>query len=563
MKKRNLFALAAATMLFAACSDDLPNGEGGNGLEGDAWLSLSIAPSMGTRAYNTDNPHENGTVEETKVNGIRVVLFDESRMVLSATDAVSFQSESWGDKGTTLDGTNTTDAFKVPKASKYLLVILNPSSTLPTATVGMTYDQYNAAISTSVEKVISQEKTPGTVTIDNFMMSNARGDLEPGTGTLTTYPTAEKAEENAFELNVDRVVAKVRVYTASAIADNSTGFTLGTTYNWKLNVTNKQFFPVSKRTKTNLATNTWADATYKLGSYRIDPNYDNSKNVYKPGGTTTENAAYIKNYNYFTTPPADKDWNAITTANDPSAEQGEGNAKDPAEYCLENTQNKAGNYHAYTTHVILKAKVVPTTFRLPSDKGDSGSVDSDDTDNYSDNWFKVGSGFYTKATLVEYIKAELVYKASNDSYVTTITNLVNAYLDDAATKALFSTIKKVDISSLSAENAATLAAAFGTELAKVTASNSAQSVSYYHGGINYYKIMVKHDNDTNNTNNELGEFGVVRNSVYDIHINSINNPGYPVIPEPDPNTPDEEGDYYLSVKININPWTWYTQTENL
>ena len=60
------------------------------------------------------------------------------------------------------------------------------------------------------------------------------------------------------------------------------------------------------------------------------------------------------------------------------------------------------------------------------------------------------------------------------------------------------------------------------------------SISYYKGGDSYYTIMIKHDNDTNDTNNKLGEFGVVRNSVYDITIKSIMNPGYPVIQEPDP-----------------------------
>ena len=61
------------------------------------------------------------------------------------------------------------------------------------------------------------------------------------------------------------------------------------------------------------------------------------------------------------------------------------------------------------------------------------------------------------------------------------------------------------------------------------------TVSYYKGGVNYYPIMIKHD-DTDQVYNEYGEFGVVRNSVYDVHISKVNNPGYPNIPEPDPGT---------------------------
>ena len=48
--------------------------------------------------------------------------------------------------------------------------------------------------------------------------------------------------------------------------------------------------------------------------------------------------------------------------------------------------------------------------------------------------------------------------------------------------------------------------------------------------------MIKHD-DTSAVTNELGEFGVVRNSVYDINVKKFNNPGYPAIPDPDEGTP--------------------------
>ena len=37
----------------------------------------------------------------------------------------------------------------------------------------------------------------------------------------------------------------------------------------------------------------------------------------------------------------------------------------------------------------------------------------------------------------------------------------------------------------------------------------------------------------------------------------------PSIPDPDPITPDEEEDRYLSIKIEVNPWTWYSQVEPL
>lgn len=96
------------------------------------------------------------------------------------------------------------------------------------------------------------------------------------------------------------------------------------------------------------------------------------------------------------------------------------------------------------------------------------------------------------------------------------------------------------------------------------------SVSFFEGGWNYYQIMIKHDDvdaltavdGPQGALNELGEFGVVRNSVYDITVNKIMNVGFPDIPKPGKDD-DEKDNLLISVQININPWTWYTQSIDL
>lgn len=560
MKKKSMLALALAAFVFAGCSDDVKDPDQG-GENGEAWVSLSIAPSTLTKALNGpdpgsgNNPHENGTANETKVNSLRAVLFDANKMVVgSATMEFDDTDSGWTGKDVDLDATRTTKAFKVPKTSKYILVILNPpSSALPTASVGMTYDQYNAAITATVTDLI-EGSTTGVY--DNFMMTNARGDLEPGTTTLTVHKSADDAVKAPTALYVDRVVSKVRVYATGVTSAN---FTLEGDFNWKLNVTNKKFFPVSKRTETAIGTATWSDR-YSLGSYRIDPNYDHTAIVYTPGATGNENDAYKANYYYFTEEPSS--WNEITTATNIGNEQDDKtNVKSPVEYCLENTQNADGNYHAYTTHVILKTVLTPKTFQ---DVDQNTITTADQVSGYGTNWFKIGAGLYTTQTLEGYILKELINKASDATYVTHITNAINIYLAGDGE----SSTSKVEYDlTVEGTTPTSVTAAFMTQLANVVTaakSHMVGEVSYYHGGVNYYKIMIKHDNvDTDEHINELGEFGVVRNSVYDVHVSKVNNPGYPVIPEPDPKTPDEEGDYYLAVKININPWTWYTQTVEL
>lgn len=91
---------------------------------------------------------------------------------------------------------------------------------------------------------------------------------------------------------------------------------------------------------------------------------------------------------------------------------------------------------------------------------------------------------------------------------------------------------------------------------------SVGNCAFYKGGLSFYKVMIKHD-DSPTVNNELGEFGVVRNSIYTITIKKFNNPGYPTIPDPDPKKPDETDEGWLTVEVNVNPWTNYNQEEDL
>lgn len=176
--------------------------------------------------------------------------------------------------------------------------------------------------------------------------------------------------------------------------------------------------------------------------------------------------------------------------------------------------------------------------------------------------------FYTQASILTYIEKELVgkYKHGKPSeYATDITDSYNEYIN-----ALLNTQVTIPADKDDAKTAEEMAEELTLEFSNLatqisTASKGGKNlkgVEYYSEGICYYKVMIKHD-DSPTIMNKLGEFGVVRNSVYDITVNKINNPGYPIIPDPDPSAPDEEEDRYLSIKIEVNPWTWYSQVEPL
>ena len=105
--------------------------------------------------------------------------------------------------------------------------------------------------------------------------------------------------------------------------------------------------------------------------------------------------------------------------------------------------------------------------------------------------------------------------------------------------------------------------------------------NYYKDGMAYYKVLVKHFGDvetplrpaseitgsgyndvyptTNLAQNYLGRYSIVRNNWYRITLDGIKHIGKPSVPEIPADTPDDEIDAYLKVRINILSWGVRTQ----
>lgn len=589
MKKKNFLMFALASFMFAACSESLPDGGedgGGNSSAGgDAWVSLNVVTTTTTKALH-DPDQENGTADESKVNTMMALFFDSH--LTGSNDPALLTKLSWGTGDSEIGtpgqpGGTPTKAFKVDKNSKAFMIILNPSSEFTTNVASAsTFDDVNKIIAnTSVGAVI------GGTNQNSFMMTNAKGKLEPTTITdagssvtvtdndLVTYATASEAEGKPYKVTVDRVAAKVRLFADNNYPQSTLDIN---TVGWTLNVTNKKYYPMSERTKTWLETTARGCITpfdkWHFGSYRVDPNYDGQKTSMANITTTP----YTDNYAYYTHASAPSWVTATADSTGPNA------SKIPALYCLENTQEENDNYQAYTTHVLLKVVSQPKGLQLPNNGGTYNGTTNSDNDvdasgkvNPGSAWIKIGTdGYYSYKLVVKYIEAELTAKytdqAPDDYLQTSVTNAFGAYLDSLVkysvpnvtaitlpTAAAFQAKLDDNTYSSIADGAQKIAASFEQAGVKTHGAAAYGNVSYYEGGEGYHVIMIKHDNDTDNTNNKLGEFGVVRNSVYDIAIKDIKTPGYPTIPEPDPGKKDEEEESFISVEIGINPWTWYRQ----
>jgi len=569
MKKKNFFMLAIAAIAFAACSNDdlvpVENPGDDNQLvtdpNGDAWVALAVKTPQTRALHNPDQ--ESATEAESKITTVRAIFFTanatEDDATVTADITLSNAEAGLGSNGIP---SGSGKAFKVPATSKRILIIANPSAKFKAKTAGFTDQKWPDGTKYSVVNAALDDTSDDLSTSGAFMMSNSKGSLEPsieddtnpnfGKATdLSLYKNETAANNNPMSIRIDRVVAKVRVYITTDTDAKATITDAG----WVLNATNKTYFPVSLRTKTwnekpenaNAGIGNAGRGTcitpfdqYKIGSYRIDPNYG------------TQNVTY---YNAYDSDDSPTTWNADKAS----------------EYCLENTQTAPFNIHAYTTHVLLKVKFIPSEYGLPNDgKSTDQEYEGDPVGTPGKgDWMLISGGFYTYTTILEWIEEELTkkYKDKEPATFPTIrTTALNNYLGALAGVGAITLPAKVDDPNDIPTVVAGLIQDFKDKKTLLLGKSekeraiSVDGLTYYVNAVSYYKIMIKHD-DTSAVVNDLGEFGVVRNSVYDINVTKFNNPGYPAIPPPDTETVDETDEGWLSIEIITNPWTWYTQEQ--
>ena len=149
--------------------------------------------------------------------------------------------------------------------------------------------------------------------------------------------------------------------------------------------------------------------------------------------------------------------------------------------------------------------------------------------------------------------------------------IYNAAMSDAKTKdgislgvpnVLYQEVLKTngqDAAALAAFKKAAVAAGFTLYNASDDAESANGGKDYGVGYFFYYYYWNRHND--NNAPAAMGpmEFAVVRNNVYKLSVTKINRLGHPRYtendPDPvDPDTPDEKGDVYLKLSVEVLPW---------
>ena len=551
--KKNLFLTGILTTAFLfGCSDDVPDKGGVNGVTGDVgYVKVAInLPTVSGNSVKTNGNDifDDGIEAEYKVNDIILAIFEgtdendaDFKEAQNLSGLLAMQS---GDNNVTVKYKSDVLEIGKPGDNKnvYALAIVNGSKLFSVdENKKLKFDGTDFSGDLSKLNAIAQNVDLSKIANlegQNFLMTNAPITNKPAGNSVTdarevttlvklkVYDTKAKAEadwENADKIYVERAVAKV---TTSV---KSTGNTLtisapGMAYDeatvtfegWKLNLTNKTYFPV--RNVSNWSTwegyNTGTDVNRFFGEtanpYRIywaiDPNYTTTV----VQGTT--------------------DLNVIT-----ELPEGQWNMMDKDEYSAENTTTAGQMKRARLTGVLLKAK-----FTL---KGG--------TEN--DNLFMLGtsSSIYSEKQLLDFLKATLGY---------------DLQVKSGATAQTITTAEKVKEVFEFKDDATAMDDTKAGDILKTCSDK----IRFYKGGVMfYYTTVIKHFNSITEAgvteydeNKHLGLYGVVRNNWYDIRINSVSGPGEPEIPEI-PDEPVNKEHSFINAEINILSWAKRTQDVNL
>lgn len=240
MKKKMLFLPLMAALLFSACSQDEDN-TGTNGSGGDSKTSyltvnLVAAPSMGTRAPG-DNDFEDGLETENTVNSVRFYFFHKD----GTAAAVKGGNQSYYDWNNP-----TTTPGEKPNVEKKLsatIIIESPADgskdAIPASVVAV-INPTNEVKAVNVKKLgdlsgITQDfSTTSSFVMSNSVYANGTFKMDAVDVSEHIFPTKEAALEDPVAIYVERVLAKVRLgvgFTGTPTAANGTIYPTSTTEN--------------------------------------------------------------------------------------------------------------------------------------------------------------------------------------------------------------------------------------------------------------------------------------------------------------------------------------------
>lgn len=538
MKTKFFFAVMAAVAIVGCNKEP----QGVNPVEDGQRSMIQVdIKAAGTLTRAEDPTYENGSADENAVNSIDFYFFTAEGQPYSVVNTGA-NVISW---------TNGNEGENVEKVSDVILVIKNSEVAPPAKVVailnsGATYG--NVALDKLGEQVVSTLHTNNTnfvmsssvyrnasfeevmvatdIDVDNiFTIAEGYEDLLPGMAiTADKYPTLQV---NPIDIYVERVAAKVQVKAA-----NGVDFNLIPVYDedGKTQMLASDKTPVYAKILGWEVTNATDEASLVKN---IDPSWTDTEL-----GFIWNNPAHYRSY-----------W-AATTA-EPAhthtfASIAEKATVAGADYYFENTHPQEHS------QLLVAAQLVDA-------EGDEISLA---------RWYNV---LYTvedlQEVMVNYVFRKLYVEAENSTDENKIYRSIN--VDDVVFQQRPHTAaeRRYEVTVEPKENV-TYYSVEGTTATELKIDEVEEILSaiepaqMWNEGHSYYFTNIKHLGDAET----VGEFGIVRNHVYDIEITGLKGFGTPVWEEDEiiiPEIPADQPALNLAAQINILSWRLVSQDVEL
>ena len=541
MKLSGFLVGTLACTLFAACSNEENSAINSSQEEGQlSYVAVNIVNANPTGSRVEGGKYENGKGPENTITKARFYLFNASGNPYTVT---TNEAPGAVTKTNYVDITTLEDQGKdepnVESIKKGVLVFKGTTTELPTSIVAVLNPPTTLTGSKSLSDLQTAIADYSSTT--SFVMSNSVYASE-GTEVVATdivgkvAQSQPDAEANPVDIYVERVLAKVRVTFSNADKENQ----------YKVSEDGE---PAVYAKILGWAVTRTADKSNLLKD--IDPTWENTTL-----GFTWNDEPFHRSYWATTSTTVtleEKSQNEIINDQKPTTPEGATNISVPR-YCQENTK---ANEH---TEVVVVAQLVNEEGKPnPIYKYFGEEHDSEEdiltliANKYNNVYYTRTGGTSLPGEGTEY-EYESFIKPDNIHFEATTPETGGedyeaiAQLDDDALNGVTIYIENPDYTG-SNEKYIKLADAEATineELAK----NPAQIATE---GYVYYYTPIKH---LGTTTGSTGEYGVVRNHIYDVTITDIKGYGTPIFdPDKDIDTthPSNE-EVYIAARINVLSW---------
>lgn len=584
MKKLSFLMLAVAGMLFAACSSDKDVAEGPQNpgeVTGEQFLAFNInlpsTPVMRAPADNgTGTDLDDGLASEYTVRNAILLIFDGTA---TSDDAAAFKSayqistQPWN---TNTDPHVTETSKKVIQevsgvvANDLMLIILNSNNIVTVdgssvkvngTTFSGTYADFRKKTATAAALGASEMTTNGFY-MANAVLANEAGSKTSGSAPSSSFAVktlvpitkifkthAEAEAGAADEIYVERGMAKVTVKQNTAKAMTGVPDLNWQITGWTIDNTNTTSYLV--RSTDNVD-------TYKGLNSQANSAAEGYKNYRFMGNTAIATGSPTYMYRtYFAEDPNFSVDATLTQATLADYKAAFGNEN--PQYCFENTFDVGHQNENQTTLVRLEVTATVGT-------------------NPAEDLFTIGdvkSTYFTNATLITRIQ-ERAYDYLNDN------GLISGTFGSGDLTVTLGTLAagEITIASITTtKGSALVGGVLPTDIIVKTMEYLGGKIYCYKGGKSYFTVRIKHFGDvltpwadgvadvkigdiypaTNQANNYLGRYGVLRNNWYDIDVTDVAFLG-DATPKAHTSVTDDEIKAFIAFKINVLSWAKRTQS---